>query len=97
LLTQLVQDLQATPGLIEVPKVVRLQDLTDDEKIAACKVAQHIKRCLQQDDASASELWDTHAMVLRALYPEATAIEDAIGNFEFETALALMEAEPLTQ
>jgi two-component system sensor histidine kinase/response regulator len=97
LLDQLVQDLQATPGLIEVPKVVRLQDLTDDEKIAACKVAKHIKRCLQQDDASASELWDTHAMVLRALYPEAAAIEDAIGNFEFETALALMEVEPLTQ
>jgi two-component system sensor histidine kinase/response regulator len=97
LLDQLVQDLQATPGLIEVPKVARLQDLTYDEKIAARKVAKHIKHCLQQDDASASELWDAHAMVLRALYPEAAAIEEAIGNFEFETALALMEVEPLTQ
>ena len=91
LLAELVRDLKATPGLIEVPPAAQLQDLTDDEKNAARKVASQIKHCLQQDDASASELWDNHAVVLRALYADAAAIETAIGNFEFETALALMD------
>jgi HPt (histidine-containing phosphotransfer) domain-containing protein len=97
LLTQLVRDLKATPGLIEVPVVAHLHNLTDDEKKVARKVARDIKRCLEQDDASASEFWDTHAVVLRALYADAAAIEDAISNFEFETALALMDAGPVTQ
>jgi hypothetical protein len=71
-----------------------MQDLTDDEINAARKVARQIKHCLEQDDASASELWDARAVVLRALYPEATAIETAIGNFEFETALTLTVRHP---
>jgi two-component system sensor histidine kinase/response regulator len=97
LLAELVRDLKATPGLIEVPPAAHLQDLTEDEKKAARKVARQIKHCLQQDDASASELWDNHAVVLRALYADAAAIEDAISNFEFETALALMDAGTVTQ
>jgi PAS domain S-box-containing protein len=94
LLADLVRDLLASPGLIEVALATRRQDLTDDERNAARKVARQIKHCLEQDDASASELWDSHAVVLRALYPDATAIETAIGNFEFETALALMDHHP---
>jgi two-component system sensor histidine kinase/response regulator len=97
LLAALVRDLRATPGLIEVPPVVQLQNLTEAELNAARNVANDIKRCLQQDDASASELWDTHAVVLRALFHDAGAIEDAISNFEFETALALMDAGPVMQ
>ena len=91
LLMELVRDLNASPGLIEVKTAARMQDLSEDEKNAARKIANQIKHCLEQDDASASELWDTHALVLRALYPKAAAIETAIGNFEYETALALME------
>jgi signal transduction histidine kinase/HPt (histidine-containing phosphotransfer) domain-containing protein/DNA-binding NarL/FixJ family response regulator len=91
LLAELVRDVKAAPALTEVTVTARMQDLTEDEKNAARKVARQIKHCLQQDDASASELWDTHAVVLRALYPDSTAIESAISNFEFETALALMD------
>ena len=91
LLTALVHDLKATPELFEVTIAAPRKDLTEDEKNAGRKVAGQIRHCLQQDDAGASELWETHAAVLRALYPDATAIETAIGNFEFETALALMD------
>jgi CheY-like chemotaxis protein len=91
LLTELVRDLKTAPALIEVKVAAIMQDLTEDEQNAARKVARQIKYCLQQDDASASELWDAHAVVLRTLYPESTGIETAIGNFEFETALALMD------
>jgi two-component system sensor histidine kinase/response regulator len=91
LLAELVRDLLASPALIEVTLAARLQDLTEVEKNSARKVAGDIKQCLRQDDASASELWDIHAFVLRALYPNAAAIETAIGNFEFEIALELMD------
>jgi two-component system sensor histidine kinase/response regulator len=91
LLADLVRDLKATPGLFEMPVAARRQDLSEDEKNAARKVASHLKNCLQQDDASAIELWEKHAVALSALYPDAEAIESAISNFEFETALALME------
>jgi two-component system sensor histidine kinase/response regulator len=97
LLVQLVRNLESTPGLIEVLITTRLEDLTEDEKNAARKVARRIKHCLQEDDASASELWDENAVALRALYSDAAAIETAIGNFEFETALALMATEAVTQ
>ncbi|MEI6839033.1 MAG: hypothetical protein WCK56_14670, partial [Alcaligenaceae bacterium] len=91
LLTELVRELKASPALIEVTAAASRQDFTEDEKNAARKVARQIKLCLQQDDASASELWDAHAVALRALYPNARAIETAISDFEFETALALMD------
>ena len=91
LLTELVRDLKASPALIEVTAAASRQDFTEDEKNVTRKVARQIKLCLQQDDASASELWDAHAVALRALYPNARAIETAISDFEFETALALMD------
>jgi HPt (histidine-containing phosphotransfer) domain-containing protein len=95
LLMHLVGALKASPALIQVTIAARLRDLTEDERNAAHQVARQIKHCLRQDDASASELWDTHAVVLRALYPNAQAIEAAISNFEFETALALMHSNPV--
>jgi hypothetical protein len=42
-------------------------------------------------------LWDENAAALRALYPNGVAIETAIGNFEFETALTLMAIDAVTQ
>jgi two-component system sensor histidine kinase/response regulator len=96
-LEELLSGLRAVPGLCETPAAAPAQALTDDEAAAARKVAAHIQHCLQQDDASAGELWRTHAAALGALYPQAAAIEAAISNFEFDTALALMdggEAKP---
>ena len=91
LLMELVRDLKASPALVEVRLAARMQDLTEVERTSAREVAGDIKQCLRQDDAGASELWNIHAFVLRALYPNAAAIESAIGNFEFEIALELMD------
>jgi HPt (histidine-containing phosphotransfer) domain-containing protein len=91
LLVELVRDLKASPALTEVRLAARMQDLTEIQKNSAREVASDIKQCLRQDDASASELWNVHAFVLRALYPNAAAIETAIGNFDFEVALGLMD------
>ena len=97
LLVPLVRNLKDTPGLIDVLTATRPKDLTEDEKIAAQEVAGRIRLCLQEDDAGASELWDENAAALRALYPNGVAIETAIGNFEFETALTLMAIDAVTQ
>jgi HPt (histidine-containing phosphotransfer) domain-containing protein len=91
LLVEMVRDLKASPALIDVTLAARITDLTEVEKNSARMVASDIKQCLRQDDASASDLWNIHAFVLRALYPNAAAIETAIGNFNFEIALELMD------
>ena len=91
LLVELIRDLKASPALIEVRLAARIQDLTEIQRNSAREVAGDIKQCLRQDDAGASELWNIHAVVLRALYPNAAAIETAIGNFDFEIALELMD------
>jgi len=41
---------------------------------------------LANDDAGAIELWETHAPVLRAVLPNAAAVEAAIGAYEFDSA-----------
>ena len=87
-LSELVRGLLATPGLIEA--AAPAQALTAEEKDRARQLSARIQHCLQQDDATATELWDSHALLLRAFYPQASAIETAISTFEFDTALELL-------
>ena len=89
-LAELVHGLTATPGLMEVPAAPLLRTLTPQEEAAAHKVSGEIRSYLQQDDATAIERWETHALLLHAFYPQAAAIESAINRFEFDTALALL-------
>jgi hypothetical protein len=45
---------------------------------------------LQEDDSEAQSLWEAHAPYLHALLPQAIAVEQAIGGFDFEEALRLL-------
>lgn len=92
LLAQLVAALRATPGLIEDAGTASSQQVSDADKATAKQVARQIEQLLRQDDAQAAELWEAHARVLRTLYPEADKIGTAIQAFDFEDALALLEA-----
>jgi hypothetical protein len=91
LMAELVRGLKATPTMIELTPATRMHDLTNVEIVSARKVASDFKQCLKQDDARASELWGRHALVLRALYPDAAPIETAICNVDFEIALKRMD------
>jgi hypothetical protein len=46
---------------------------------------------LANDDASVTELWESHARVLRVLFTNSANIEDAINAYDFEEALTLMK------
>jgi signal transduction histidine kinase/DNA-binding response OmpR family regulator/HPt (histidine-containing phosphotransfer) domain-containing protein len=91
LLGELVQDLRAIAGLVVKPPPASTQALTAAQRNAALGVAQDIKRLLQQDDPQAADVWQTHALALRALYPAAPQIEAAISSFDFEEALRQMQ------
>jgi HPt (histidine-containing phosphotransfer) domain-containing protein len=86
----LVQQLKATPGLLPVAGALQLAELTEQERADARLVVDEIKQLLQTDDASALDVWESHAMALRALYPQAEKIEAAIAGFDFEEALQLL-------
>ena len=92
-LTELVQALRAVPGLLEDAGPVALHTLSDADRGAARAVVDEIKSMLRQDDAQAAELWQAHATVLKALYPQADKIDAAIGAYAFEEALSLLEAD----
>jgi hypothetical protein len=64
--------------------------LSDADRSCAEQVINQIKQLLLQDDANALELWESHAPVLHALYPQAPKIEAAIACFAFEEALHLL-------
>ncbi len=96
-LQALVRGLLATPGLIAMPAAAPPQALTPQEEETAREVSGQISRCLQQDDATAIELWESHALLLHAFYPQAAAIESAIHRFAFDTALALLQDGPLAR
>jgi two-component system sensor histidine kinase/response regulator len=91
-LAELVQALKAVPGLVADVAPVALHTLSSAELEAARRVVEDIKRMLRQDDAQAAALWEANATVLMALVPEADAIDAAINAFDFEDALALLEA-----
>ena len=91
-LVRLIAALRATPGLLEAASPAPTQALSDAEKTAALQITRQIEQLLRQDDAQAAELWEANAQALRALYPDADKIGAAIQAFDFEDALALLEA-----
>jgi signal transduction histidine kinase/DNA-binding response OmpR family regulator/HPt (histidine-containing phosphotransfer) domain-containing protein len=90
-LDELVQALKAVPGLLEDAAPAALHTLSSADRDAARHVVEDIKNMLRQDDAQAAELWEAHATVLKALYPQADKIDAAINAFAFEEALNLLE------
>jgi len=91
-LQALVQAIQQTPGLLPVRVALAADALSDAERQLAAQVVEQIKACLVQDDASAVELWETHAQILRPLHPRWEAIEAALTGFEFDAAQLLLQS-----
>jgi two-component system sensor histidine kinase/response regulator len=93
LLQALVQALQQTPGLLPEHTVLTAESLSAAERQRAATVLGQVKAYLAHDDASALELWETHARILRPLHPRWQETEAALNAFEFDTALLLL-SEP---
>jgi signal transduction histidine kinase/DNA-binding NarL/FixJ family response regulator/HPt (histidine-containing phosphotransfer) domain-containing protein len=89
-LAHLVQSLRETPGLWPDPVVLDSTTLTAAQRARAQELLQSIKAFLAQDDATAVELWEQNAALLRLQQPQWQPLEAAIHDFEFETALALL-------
>jgi len=66
--------------------------LSEAERQLASQVLAQIKAFLEQDDASAVELWETHARILRPVQGCWEAIEAALVAFDFDTALLHLNA-----
>jgi PAS domain S-box-containing protein len=86
-LDTLVQALRHAPGLMPVQALASAYALSPEERTAGLEVLERIRVCLANDDANAIELWETHAVVLRALLAQTPGVEEAISGFDFEMAL----------
>jgi two-component system sensor histidine kinase/response regulator len=90
LLQQLVHALQQIPGFVQTQLRAPADALSPHERQLAQEVVQEITACLLDNNASALELWETHAGIVRPLFTQWAAIEAAISTFEFDTALELL-------
>ena len=88
-LRELVQALRAIKGL-QVEAKASLNGITPAQREQAQQVTEQIKLLLADDDASAPDLWEANAPLLRAFHPQAEEIEQALAAFEFEKALSLL-------
>jgi two-component system sensor histidine kinase/response regulator len=88
-LQRLMDELRSAPGLL-LEEEQPAGKLSEDERLALERVVQQIRAMLKQDDAQAAELWEAHASALRRFCPEATRIETALADFEFDLALELL-------
>jgi predicted ATPase/signal transduction histidine kinase/CheY-like chemotaxis protein len=91
-LQALMQALRQAPGLMPA-QASTLPDtpLSDAQRQQARSLEQQVRSCLAQYDASAVEIWESHAHLLRPLRPRWQEIETALAGFEFETALQLLD------
>jgi two-component system sensor histidine kinase/response regulator len=92
LLDALVADLREIPAL--VPEQAAASALTESERASALSLLQTIGAWLEDDDAQAAELWESHARLLKAVVPHGDAVDAAIRRFDFELALQLLQSAP---
>jgi two-component system sensor histidine kinase/response regulator len=90
LLAHLSAGLRATRGLLPVAPTQHHFCPTPEQQQAALQALEHIKALLQADDATAVEVWETHAATLKNVLDAAPEIEAAIGGFDFEAALRML-------
>jgi signal transduction histidine kinase/CheY-like chemotaxis protein len=89
-LDALVQALRATPGLLgAAPDKAPIQAQGAQQDLQA--VLARLQWLLQQDDAQALSLWEAHAVALHGALKHASALEQAIHDFDFEEALRLLQ------
>jgi two-component system sensor histidine kinase/response regulator len=87
----LITALKAAPGLLKEERTVAQEILADAEPAELQRMVDKIRVLLAGDDPDALSEWEAHAPLLRANYPNGTAIEAAINDFAFEQALELMD------
>jgi two-component system sensor histidine kinase/response regulator len=90
LLEALLAELANLPHL--VAEQVAARPLNEAEQADACATLQTVVELLAQDDPSAADLWEAHAVALKTLVQHAEAIDVAIRSFEFERALQLLRS-----
>jgi two-component system sensor histidine kinase/response regulator len=89
-LLALVADLRSTQGVMAEPLAVAEGDLTPTQQREAQATLTRLRRLLEQDDAAAQILWNTHARAMHSVLPYAQELEQLIQNFDFEAALRLL-------
>ena len=92
-LSRLMEGLQKTPGLLVPDVAVPVDDLTEAQRAELQGVVAALQQMLAQDDPQAAVLWETHATGMLALLGQAQAVELAIQNFDFDSALQLLQQE----
>jgi HPt (histidine-containing phosphotransfer) domain-containing protein len=93
LLQVLVQALKHAPGFAQDREVVAYGTLSEPEMRTARQALREIRMCLQDNNANALEIWETHVRILRPLLRQWAQVEVAIGAFEFENAMELLNQE----
>jgi HPt (histidine-containing phosphotransfer) domain-containing protein len=89
-LDRLVAELRAVPGLMPQEPAPENRELSAEQRLSGTQVLQQIRQMLDDGDAEAKELWVAHAQVLHVLCANATQVEAAIDDFDFEAALQLL-------
>jgi hypothetical protein len=90
---RMVQALRLTPGFAQDQQVLAHWTLSEPEIQTARQVLREIKTCLQDNNANALEVWETHVRILRPMLKRWAQTEVAIGAFEFESAMELLNQE----
>jgi two-component system sensor histidine kinase/response regulator len=92
-LRDLVQALQSAPGfaLSAVPINANPAPCDADRQQAMALLAQ-LKQHLLEDDPTAQAVWDANALSLSRVVTQHHAVREAIEQFDYETALKLLEA-----
>ena len=91
-LAQLTQALQEVPSLF--PPAPTASSAVPVASEDADAIVQQLLTLLSQDDASAMELWESHAPLLQSRFANAAQIEAAINGYAFDDAIRWMRARP---
>ena len=89
MLLELLDALQKVPHLVPKKKQT-WHGISPTEREQAHALTEQIRNLLRADDAMVQDLWEAHAALLHAVHARAEEVENAIANFEFETAMELL-------
>jgi two-component system, sensor histidine kinase and response regulator len=71
------------------------QPLSAAQQQTAAALLQEVRQLLQADDAAAQDLWSSQRALLHSLLPQAAQVDAAMEDYDFERALALLDASIL--
>jgi two-component system sensor histidine kinase/response regulator len=68
------------------------QPLSAGQQQTAAALLQEVRQLLQAADAAAQDLWSSQRALLHRLLPQAAQVDAAMEDYDFERALALLDA-----